>query len=102
MERYVIKEISYQKSRRRTYIYIAKDRTSWKVKCTSNTTAGKYGTQNVLKEKNWVQRQRGKNVGDNVSSAMRLFMDGSILRHIINVWKKRQVLNNQENCKIPL
>ncbi|GBN43989.1 hypothetical protein AVEN_174309-1 [Araneus ventricosus] len=71
-------------------IYISKDRTSWTVTSASHTTVGKYGAQNVLKEIPGSKSYAKRNVGENVSSVWRLFMDESILRHIKNARMKMQ------------
>ncbi|XP_035227783.1 uncharacterized protein LOC118199990 [Stegodyphus dumicola] len=83
-------------------IYVSKDGTSWTVTSTSQTTAGKYGAQNMLKEMPGPTSYAKRNVGDNVLSAWRLFVDESMLRHIKKCTEAEAVLNNEENWAISL
>jgi hypothetical protein len=68
----------------------------------SHTTVGKFGAQNVLKETPGPTPYAKRNVGNNVSSAWRLFIDESMLRHIKKCTEAEAVLNNEENWKISL
>ncbi|GBL81959.1 hypothetical protein AVEN_50544-1 [Araneus ventricosus] len=83
-------------------IYVSKDRTSWTVTSASHTRVGKYGAQIVLKEIPGPTSYTKRNAGENVSSAWRLFMDESMLRHIKKCTGAEAVLNNEENWAVSL
>lgn len=62
---------------------------------TSHTAAGKYGMLwNVLKEIPRPTPFSKRNVGENVSSAWRLFIDEYMLGNIIKCTEAKALLNN--------